>query len=257
MKKHLSVFGLFVRASLVPMIILFLLTAAVQAGMFFFELLPYFDAIHPDDGGYIPGLETIFSRTFIPHTALAALILLTALLCVQGSAFSSRCGYTMSRLSVTEESSFLWQAGYNSLAFLLFWAIEGVLMFTLCAVYAANIINATGQTALLAAYRDEFLHSILPLHDVSRIVRNAVFCITLGTMTAYYTYTQRSGKASVVLVPAVVYAVGAFRMGDISLSGDIVHIIICLFFTAAVIVKVLTGFNFLYDQGEEENAWKS
>lgn len=252
MKKHLSVFGLFVRASLVPMIVLFTVTAAVQTGMFYTRLIPYLGAIHPDDGGYILGLESLFGRTYIPHTALVSLILLTVLLALQGTAFSSKCGYTMMRLSVSESSAFLWQAGYNSLSFLLFWAIEGVLMYTLCSVYAANIVNATGQTVLLALYRDEFLHGVLPLHDISRIIRNVVFCITLGTMTAYYTHTQRNGRGSIVIGPMLAYAIGAFRMGDISLSGDIVHIVICLFAEAVVIVKVLTGFNFLFDESEAQ-----
>ncbi len=265
MKKHLSVFSLYIRASLVPMILLLLVTSVIQGGMFFYELKPYMNITHPGDGAYILGLETIFSRTLIPHTALVSVILLTILLAIQGTAFSSKTEYTMKRLSVSEKAAFLWQAGYNSLAFLLFWAVEGVLMYVLCSVYSQSIGNATGQTLLLALYRDEFLHGMVPLHDVSRIVRNAVFCLTFGTMTAYYTHTQRNGRASIALVPTALYAIGAFCMGDISLSTDIAHIVVCLLFSAAVIVKILTDFDFLAEDEKadtkehckEENSWNS
>ena len=87
MKKHLSVFSLYIRASLVPMIILLFVTALSQSAMFAFQLMQYINSSHPDNGGYIIGLESLIDRTLVPHTALAALVILTIILAVQGTSF--------------------------------------------------------------------------------------------------------------------------------------------------------------------------
>ena len=253
MKKHLSVFGLFARASLVPMLILLLLSAGVQTVLFAAEL--NYVRIPLLTGESVKGIEELIGDTAIPLTAGISLLLFALLLCVQGTSFSSKTEYTMSRLSVSETSAFLWQSAYNTLAFLIFWAAEAVLMYSLCLWYVSVSANATGQSIFLALFRSEFLHGLLPLHDASRIVRNAVFCLFLGTASAYVPFSSQNGKISIVLIPALTYALGSFRIGDISLSSDIFHILICLFFTGVVIFKVFTSFGFFSDEEEKEDTW--
>ena len=248
MKKHISVFGLYARASLVPMMILILLSSALQTAMFASRL----NFIH---GGSAKGIEKHIGDTPIPLAAGITLLLFALILCVQGTSFSSKTEYTISRLSISESAAFLWQAGCNTLAFFIFWAAEAVLMYSLCLWYVSLSANATDQSIFLALYRSEFLHGLLPLHDVSRIVRNAVFCLFLGTTTAYVPFSCQNGRLSIAIVPALSYALGSFKMGDISLSSDIFHILICLFFTAVVIVKVFTSFEFLTGEEEKEDTW--
>lgn len=256
MKKHLSVFMLYIRSTFVPALLVILLTAGVSAVLFAAEILPEIRYSAPGSGHGVEiyGLETVFGNTVIPWIFAASAVLLTILLCIPGTSFGSQTSYTMARLRISEKSAFLWQAGYNTLVYFLLWAVGAAVLFAMCAWYGSTVTTSTNQSVFLALYRDEFLHSMLPLHDVSRIVRNLSFCVGSGVLAAYYTYKQRNGKASYGIIPMLIFVIRAFphEMGDLPL--DIINIVISLFFAVLIVVMVLTNqMSFLFE--EEETTW--
>lgn len=258
MKKHLSVFMLYIRATFLPALLLIFLTAGVSAVLFAKPILEEirFSAPGSTHGVEILGLETVFGRTAIPVICTVSLILLTVLLIIPGTAFGSQTSYTMSRLCIGEKSAFLWQAGYNALMFLFFWAVEAIVLYGLCLRYGASVGTATEHTVFLALYRDEFLHSMIPLHDIGRTLRNLSFCIGLGVMTAHCTAKQRTGKkGSFVLIPMLLLVIRAFPEEMGSLPMDIINIVISLFFAVLLIVMMLTD-NMRFLLEEEGTEWK-
>lgn len=247
---------LYIRATFVPALVLILLTAVVSAVLFAVKITPEirYSAESSDYAAEIYGLETVFGHTIIPWIFAASAVLLTVLLCIPGTSFGSQTAYTMGRLRVSEKSTFLWQAGYNALVYFLLWAVGAAVLSGMCMWYETAVTTSTNQSVFLALYRDEFLHSMLPLHDISRIIRNLSICIALGVMAANYTYKQRNGKASYGIIPMLIYVLRAFpdKMG--SLPGDIIGSVICLFFSGLIITMVLTDqMSFLFE--EEETTW--
>jgi len=250
-RKHLSVFSLYIRATLLPMLLLLLLSMGACALLFMWQLRDFFIST----ASSVPsiGLESLMDQTVLPWIVAVALLLLTVLLCIQGSAFGSSTSYTVSRLRVSEKAVFLWQALFNTLAYFVFWAIHAVLLWSLCTLYAHTLPDATSQTVLLALYRQDFLHILLPLHDASLLIRNIAFCLALGVLSAHYTHKQRNGKAAYGIIVMLVYVLGSFAIyeGMGNLSGDIVGAGIALCVAIAIVVSVLTDdMRFLF---EDEN----
>lgn len=237
------------------MLILLIASLALQTALFANVFLDEIELQSPLNEASVKGLEAILDDTPIPLIFGFTLVILTVILCIQGTAFSSQTSYTMARLSISEKSTFVWQAAYNSLAILLFLAAEGVLMFGLCSWYEASSGVATEQSVFLALYRNEFLHNMLPLHDISRTVRNICYTVGLGTSAAYYTYRQRNGNASYTVVIMLIYVVYSMLSDGISLSFDIVNCLIPLATAAYMIVMILTKFEFLLGEEEENTTW--
>lgn len=247
MKKHISVFMLCIRATLLPMLLVLILASVIQTVMFSGELENVIAISQSRTGESVYGLESVFGWTSIPLVSAAALILLTVILYIPGTAFGSQTSYTLSRLQISEKSVFVWQAVYNSLALLLFWAAQAILMFALCKWYDISLETSTNQTVFLALYRDEFLHSMLPLHEISRSIRNIAFCIGLGATTAYGTHKQRTGKPSFIFALMLLYVIRAFGDNMGNLGMDITHTVTSLVIAVFGIAWILTdGFEFLF-----------
>ncbi len=251
-RKHLSVFCLYIRATLLPMLLLLLLSLGGCALLFHWQLRDLLE--RTASSGTSIGLESLFDQTAIPWVVAATLVLLTLLLCIPGSAFGANTSYTVSRLRIGEKAVFLWQALYNTLAYFIFWFFHAVLLWSLCTVYAHTLPHATSQSVFLALYRQGFLHVLLPLHDISLLIRNIAFCLALGVFSAHYTHKQRNGKASYGIIVMLVFVIGSFAVyeGMGNLSGDIVSAGITICFAIAMIVSILTDdMRFLFEDETE------
>ncbi len=213
MKKHLSVFALFARSSIYKVLLILLVMGIVESALFayrFQEAIEHHEImsgneIHLTDTGneirYSTGtdmtkLERLITTSFLPHCFAAAFLLITLCLCLPGSEFSSQCGYTLQRLSISEKQIFLLQAIFNIIVYLLLASVQIMLCFSFCSYYAANAPSHTvsTQTVFLSFYRSNFLHSLLPLNEIALWVRNLFCCITLGLAAAEFPYKQRQRK---------------------------------------------------------------
>ena len=213
MKKHLSCFMLPARSTIYKMLLLIAAMAAVEITVFYFVL-----RANPQDS-----LETLLVKSYVHLIFSVTFLLLMALFCATGSEYGgSRVRYTIARLSVSERVLVLWWALYYTLAILIFWAAQTLIAVALCRIYERLAAGALvgGQTVFLTFYRYNFFHSLLPLAEWGRYVRNVLLALSLGVGCACFSFRRRrdqSGVAAVVLAALTVLSFPA-HMGATELD---------------------------------------
>jgi len=240
MKKHLSVFCLIARSSIFKVILILVLSLIIQSAFFISECN---NAFHAEDlsGDYIPDLERMVSLSAANVWFAGTVCLITLLLCIHGCEFGSKCSYTVKRLSVSEISVFFMQAAYNATVFIILLCSEIILTFFLSGYYlsAAPAEFISGQSVFLAFYRNEFLHSILPLEDIILWIRNALLFCTFSLATAFFPLKHRRGKISVAIFFIAVFSV-IWNSGTIGADFSvIVAIFISLIMSAYILYYVI------------------
>ena len=177
MKKGMTVAALWLRRSLRPLALLLAALFALDAAAFFLALR----------GRAPEGLEAVLAASHVGLIAAAVFLLLCAWLFYIGGEFSARQSYTLRRLSVTPLGGFLARWAACGVCFAILWGAQTAAAIGLCLLYKR--LGApelwSGQAVLLAFYRNEFLHGLLPLHEAAVWVRNAFLCLALGASAAH------------------------------------------------------------------------
>ncbi len=124
-----------------------------------------------------------------------AVLVLTTLLVMPGWK-GGRSDYTLQRTGVSEQKQYALRAAFHSLCLFMLIAAQALVLVLLCVVFEKSHVNAfTGpQNIPLLFYRSSFLHALLPLADVSRLVRNAVMIAAYGVVTAAPETANLRGK---------------------------------------------------------------
>ena len=232
MRRYTSVFGFFIRSSLYKILLIFAAMCAVEV-IFFCQALHGALALYETNEAMMPSLERLFVDSAINIYFRVAFVLVTVVLCLVGCSFKSNVGYTLQRLSIREHSVFLCQAIYNMLVYVIFFAMQLIVAFSLAQYYTVSVSSelVSNQTVLLAFYRNHFLHSLMPLDDVTLWIRNAFLVISMGFTAAEYPYCQRRHKFSATAIALALYVVFAFDQG----LGEVAHTIVTGVIAAVVI----------------------
>ena len=233
MKKHLSVFGFFARSSFFKVLLILLAMCAVEIAFFHIELQDTLKA-YEIAGSDIATLERIFMRAATNVYFRVALVLITVVICLPGCEFKSNTSYTLRRLSISERATFFHQAVYNALVYLMLFGVQLVAVFGLSQYYLSVVPEEciSNQSIFLAFYRNDFLHSLLPLEDIGLWIRNGLLVITFALATAEYPYRQRRHKFSSTALALVVYTIVWFDQS----IGQLGHVI-----TTGIIALMLIG----------------
>lgn len=233
MKKHLSVFGFFARSSFFKVLLILLAMCAVEFTFFHFELKNALEAYEVVGSG-MPSLERMFMRAATNVYFRVALALITVVICLPGCEFKSNTSYTLRRLSISERATFFHQAAYNALVYLMLFGVQLVVVFGLSKYYLSIVPEEciSNQSMFLAFYRNDFLHSLLPLEDVGLWIRNGLLILTFALATAEYPYRQRRHKFSSTALALVVYTIVWFDQS----IGQLGHVI-----TTGVVALMLIG----------------
>ncbi len=221
MKKHLSVLMLIAGSTIYKVLGLLAFMAAAEGALFTLTLRGSLTAYEAGLG--MTAIETVFLRSRVSLVFAVCFLLLMVLLCTTGCEYGSRQGYTLRRLSVPEQSVFLWQALFNSFCLLLLWAAQLAVALALCRLYAVRAPSGlvSGQTVFLAFYRSSFLHSLIPLSEVSRWARNIFLVLSLGAASANFSYRQRRGKIGAGAIAMASITLVFFSRDIGSMSSDI------------------------------------
>jgi len=224
MKAHLSVFYLMARGTLHKVLLLLTLMAAAEGAAF--SLLA--------DGAL--GLEANIARCRPDLFFGAAFVLMTVLLWRNGCERGGRLAYTLYRLRVSRRAVFFWQAGYNAFCLLLLWAAQVLTVLGLCRLYparaGAELIS--GQTVFLAFYRQPFLHSLLPLEELRRWLRNGFMILAYGLSAAAFPAALRRGKKfSLTAMATAAALLPGFTAKLGSVAGDRGWMLACAVLSAA------------------------
>ncbi|NLW16479.1 MAG: hypothetical protein GX033_02310 [Firmicutes bacterium] len=237
MRQHLSVLMLAARSTIYKVLGLFVLTALAESALFCLNLQKTL-------AGEPLGLEQLISESRIALVCGASFLLLCALLSLTGCEMGgSKLRYTLQRLSVGEETIVLWWALYNAICFFLFWALHVVIVLLLSRLYVVRMDAAyvTDQTILLAFYRNNWLHSLLPLAETSRYVRNISLVLGLGISAACFSYQQRRGKRETAIVALAMLVVTQFSQPMGSYSRDWLLTFIALIVSFFLVLGIWKG----------------
>lgn len=244
MKKHLSVLALAARGTIYKVLLLLLAMIAVETATFYFAMQSVLR-------WEIPTLEAALTQSRIHWIAAAALLGLTALLSLNTCSFSAKTGYTLQRLSVSEQSATLWQALWHMICYVLFWAVQVVLAlsFGLWYVHTAPAELISDQTMFLAFHRVKFLFSLLPMALGIRWARNILFCVSLGFTTACFSFRQRQGKLPMAAIVQTGVVLFYFSASLTASSADSISI----FLTVGVLFAAAINF-FIKEGSRNEKA---
>ena len=187
MKKYLSVFEMIARCSIYK-VLLVLISMLIAQGICF-----YMTMLSPSGLGIEDYIEqSQFSLIFeIAH------LLITIILVIPGMDIGSKQSNTLKRLRIKEKRIFWLQSLYNMLAYVLLWGAQLAMLLGCCLVYQKNIptgTTLTNQTMFLAFYRNDFMHTILPLEDTPGWWMLVVICVTTAFTAAEFTKLRREGK---------------------------------------------------------------
>ncbi|MCF0137473.1 MAG: hypothetical protein HUJ66_03810 [Oscillospiraceae bacterium] len=169
MKKHSSVFALFIHSRIYNIIITMISMATIQITGF--SLL-----------GCSLGSRT--GNIFLGSTFLAAYTA-CVLFCFYTGYKQSKTEYTLRRLRITELSVFLWDALTNTLFFLILSCAEIIVVCLLALRYQSSPdYNLGPQGIMMLFYKCNFLHAVIPMAHVMLWIRNTVFIICSGFLCA-------------------------------------------------------------------------
>lgn len=237
MKRYISLFGLWTRQCVYKFMLLLVVMVAAETGAFAFRLRsgPTLEHALTDMAGWCPGF----------------FLLLCALMCWVGTQGSGKLGYTLSRLRVRKWGAFLCHWLHNSVYFFLFWFAQTGIMLGLCRLHKYVLgVDYGPQAVLLASYRVNFFHSLLPLADWGVYVCNCLMALALGAATAQFSAQERKGKRGKAIIIMAALTVFSFTrsMGS---SGSAIMGIVSVIVTAWCAVS---GMELLEEENNETTA---
>ena len=147
----------------------------------------------------------------------------------------TRSSYTLLRLRVTQRRQFAVRTVYNALCLMLIFSVQTALAAALCARYAKGLPEelVSPQLLFLTFYRNRFLHSLLPMAEIGKWVRNFLLLTAFG-MEAALGLQGRNYLASVWLC---ILSAGLFA-ADIGGLNAILCSLLYLFCIAVSLLQV-------------------
>ena len=198
MKKITSAALLAIQLTWKTALLVFALTLGLQIFEGFRELMP----------GGVPLQTTFAFEELLRSTVQAtgkwwAVMLMAFLIAVSGSSKGSKAVYTMNRLGLSENQMTLVFGAVFTGYFLLYWAIQIAVCYGFFVWYSR--FTLVGSNAwMLACWRSEWLHTLLPLGEWWGYLRNTVICLSFGFTAAFGSQVMRRGKYPFAfLVPPV------------------------------------------------------
>lgn len=209
MRKQLSVLGLIARSSVYKVLGIIVLMCLAEFGLFALEFAGKVSA------EFVSGFQFYIEQSNIDICLAIVFVLITLVLCLTGTEYSSMVGYTLQRLSISEKAVFYYQTAYNTVIYFLLWAVQIALIYAFGIWYSNTVSSefANNLSIFLSSYRSDFLHSLLPLSDITLWIRNFLLIISLGIASAEFPYIQRRKKYSVFIVFVVVFVLFFFVTG--------------------------------------------
>ena len=236
MKEKLGISMTAVRPLLWKVILLLVLTAAVQL------FLGYRAAATISVGTM--DFSQFLSRCHTGLVAMAGLLVLLVILALQGCQFSGHwVSGTLQRLPIGEGTITVIY-GLTHLGFLvLYWAMEVFVTAALYWFYGKSL----GFPLMVAAYTTPFFHSLLPLSDWLRLLLSVLWLLALASCTASFGFFLLRGSChtSPLLVSAA-------RLCSFSASGDVgVEVLF------SVVFLFFIGWQFFLVRGEVKEHGKA
>ena len=157
-------------------------------------------------------------------------LLLFALTRAAGDTAGSKSVYTMNRLGLSENRMTLVFGGVFTGYFLLYWALQIAVAYGFF-VWYSRFTLVSSNSFMLACWRSEWLHTLLPLNEWWGYLRNLAICTSFGFSAAFGSQLSRRGKFPwMSLIPPVLCLfLLTGRIGDFWL--DMILTVVLIVFT--------------------------
>ena len=189
-------------------------------------------------GNAIPSFEQIM-ESIRPELIFGAVFLLFCVLflltgCEQKG---GKLSYTLRRLSISEAEIHISWAIYYTLCFVLLALWQVGMYFLFHHLYAASPFGEglSPSAWLLATYRSDLLHSLFPLHDVPRHLRNALLYPCLGLCCSAFSLHLRRGRRSWAPLMLVALTIFTFVRNSGNSAMDIFTMVYTAWLTAVAL----------------------
>lgn len=224
MRQYFSAIAIAARSTIYKILAIMILMTTVEIALFTAVVNKF-----PADYPFL--LEEVIVQSKIPFIFAITFLALCAILCMFGlNGYGSQVKYTINRLSISEKTiSMLWSV-YNIFCFILLWAVQLITVFLLSKIYL-NSINSSfynTHTVFLTFYNSDFLHSLLPLDEYSRYIRNIILILGLSLSCTCFSFKQRRGKKSFSFIVLAIITMMFFSQGIGNFSADLFLSIISL-----------------------------
>lgn len=189
MKRYLSVFEMITRSSIYKVLLILIGMVAAELTMFCVTM--------QNPSGL--NIEEYIDQSQYSLIFKIAYLLITVVIVLPGMNMGSVQSYTLQRLRIKEKRIFWLQFLYNLFAYVLLCGVQLIVILLSSVIYQNNLPEAatwSNQTLFLAFYRNNFMHSILPLEDVFGWLALAFLIVGTAMATADFTRQQRRNKLS-------------------------------------------------------------
>ena len=225
MKKITSAALLALKLTWKIVLLAFVLTLGLQILDGFWELMP----------GGVPlqatfGFENLLRSAAQPAGKWWTVMLMAFLVASAGYDKNTRTVYTMNRLGLSENQVTLIFGLVFTGYFLLYWAFQLAVCYGFF-VWYSRFTLVSSNAFMLAAWRSEWLHSLLPLGEWWGYLRNLAICGSFGFSAAFAAQQGRRGKVPLVwiIAPMMCVFLMSGRIGDFAL--DLVLTVLLAAFT--------------------------
>lgn len=212
MRKHLSVFMLMARSSVYRLLAIMLGMAAAEIALI---------ALAPEAKTQLLFQLVESSRIFFVYIVAVALMMIFSLgSCSVGS---GNPRYTLARLNISDKAVMLWHWLYSAMALLALWMWQAILLYGISLWHygAAEAGYVSRQSIFLSSFQSGFFHSVLPLDDFSRFMRNIVMVISMGGVCATGAHKLRRGQKGIFAAILLIAVFGgAFRAEHFAINND-------------------------------------
>lgn len=192
----LALWALYVRSSFYKILL-------VLVGMILTEGVLFWSVCRGMEGDTVPMTpERMIDRCSLQTVFLAAFGLVQfILLWTERQRGGVRSSYTLMRLKVTQRQQFALRTAYNVICLALVFVVQAALAVVLCGRYAKVLAEefVSPQLLFLVFYRSPFLHSLLPMAELSRWVKNLFLLLAFGMEAALESRGRDSYLTSISL----------------------------------------------------------
>ena len=230
MKKNLSVLMLAARTSIYHIAAIMAVMAAAESALLYYNLEKICS------GSVIYSISEMFASAKVPLIFGTAFLFVCFILAATGCEFlGSRVRYTIQRLSVKEPVTVHLWAVYNAAVLFVLWALQIAIAFGFSKLYMQYMSPeyTSGMSIFIAFADDGFLHSLLPVFETTRYVRNVVLILALGETIAVFSYKMRRDVRDFNLILLAAIAIVGFKAQTGAFTNDMLVIILSLIISGA------------------------
>lgn len=252
MNRYLSTVGLYARSNLYKILLITLVTALL-AGVLVYryptpqEITKYY---YDFDGNPVPYtyntpyLDDVIGLSRAPVVCAVGFTAIVAVMCLTGCGYGVKTDYTVRRLRVREKTACMLWAGYHAALLLFFWAVLALTLYGVLLHSQGKVPEWYGQvgsqTMMMLCYTDTFLHHLMPLQDPAMWGLSISSVLAVSFTTVLFSYRQRHGSFSPLLLLALGGTIGSFFCG-LMLSAAYLLLMLLLLGVAGAAFCILMG----------------